>query len=276
MDLGDLLKNAFQYTYEGLISKPVTWLLLIILSQLYYIPLIGFVTFMIVAGIRGDTLMSNIPLLAGGFAVLFLLIVLISSFYQGFMVPVMNKDAGLPAFPDPGVLFSNGIRYTIICLLYFLIPMLLVLGSIVFAILPIINSPATYTPDPRMETILIMLAGFALAFLSAVVLSLLWITGIVRFARTGSFAEAFNFKEILATISRIGWVFYCIALLILAILLFIFGTAMFVIQTILGIVPLIGFVFVLVMLLVQIVLGPFIAVFTHRYFSLLYDCAGTA
>jgi hypothetical protein len=276
LDFGDIIGNAFQYTYNGLTGKPVTWLLLVIMSQLYYIPLIGAVIFMIAAGIRPETMMSQLPLIAAGLAVTFLLILLISSFYQGFMIPVMNKEAEIPAFPDPWILFGNGIRYTIVYLVYFIIPILLVLGTIVLALLPVINSPATHTAAPQLELVLTMLAGFTLAFLSAVVLYLFWVTGIVRFARTGSLPEAFSFTGILGTIRRIGWGFYCLALVILAILLFIFGIAMFVIQTILGIIPVIGFVFVLVMLLVQIVLGPFITIFMHRYFSLLYDCAEPA
>lgn len=278
MDFGDIIGNAFQYTYNGLTGKPVTWLLLIIMSQLYYIPLIGAVIFMIVAGIRPETMMAQLPLLAAGVAVTFLLILLFISFYQGFMIPVMQKDPVMPAFPDPWLLFSNGVRYTIIEILYFLIPILLVLGTFVFALMPVISSAETaaHSAAPPMELVLAMLAGFTLAFLSAIILYLFWVTGIVRFARTGSLPEAFNFSEILATIGKIGWGFYLIALIILAILLFVFGMIMFVIQTILGIIPIIGVIFMLVMLLIQIVLGPFISIFMHRYFSLLYDCAEPA
>jgi len=276
MDFGDIIGNAFQYTYDGLTGRPATWILLIIMSQLYYIPLIGAVIFMIAAGIRPESLLSQLPLLAAGLAVTFLLILLVTSFYYGFMIPVMYKEAEMPAFPDPWILFSNGIRYLIIELLYFIIPVILVLVTIVFTLLPVINSPATHMAAPRLDLVLIMLAGFTLAFLSALVLYLFWVTGIVRFARTGSLPEAFNFTGILGTIRRIGWGFYCLSLVILAILLFIFGFAMFVIQTILGIIPVIGFIFMLIVLLVQIVLGPFITIFMHRYFSLLYDCAEPA
>ncbi|OPX63799.1 MULTISPECIES: DUF4013 domain-containing protein [unclassified Methanoregula] len=276
MDLGDIPGNAFQYTYSGLTGKPATWLILIILSQLCYIPLIGFVIVMILAGVRGDTLMAQLPLIAAGLAVMFLLILLLSSFYEGFMVHVMNKDPELPAFPDPWLLFGSGIRYTVIYFLYFLIPMLLVLATIAAAVLPLVNGPSTNTTATQMEMMLTMLGGFALAFLSAVILSLFWIIGIVRFARTGSVSEAFNFSGILSTIGRIGWGFYIMALLILAILLIVFNVVVFVIQTILGIIPLIGVVFTLIMLLIQVILGPFIAIFIHRYFSILYDCAEPA
>ena len=39
----------------------------------------------------------------------------------------------------------------------------------------------------------------------------------IRFARTGIFAEAFNFSAILGTIGRIGWLIYIVALLLVSI-----------------------------------------------------------
>ena len=43
--------------------------------------------------------------------------------------------------------------------------------------------------------------------------------GVIRFARTGSMGEAFNFSAILATIGRIGWLSYIFALIIMIIII---------------------------------------------------------
>ena len=50
--------------------------------------------------------------------------------------------------------------------------------------------------------------------------------GVVRFARTGSIGEAFNFSAIRATIAKIGWVPYIIALVVLMVCGAIFGIVM--------------------------------------------------
>jgi hypothetical protein len=83
----------------------------------------------------------------------------------------------------------------------------------------------------------------------------------VQFARTGSIREAFNFTAILATIKNIGWWTYIIALLIMVILVLV-------VTVILAVIPVIGSI-------LQIIIAPFIGVFTMRYICLLYDSAGT-
>jgi hypothetical protein len=231
---------------------------------------------MIVAGVRPPTLLAQLPIIGAALAVTLLLILLIGSFYLGFMVRVMSRDPVMPAYTDPLLMFSNGIRYTIVYLFYFMVPMLVVLGTIVIAFWPIISFSETHTAAPQMQMILTLLAGLGFAFLLAIIMSVFWITGVVRFARTGSVPEAFRAGEILATIGRTGWGSYLIALCILGVSLIAFNIALFIVQTILGMIPLVGFVFVLMMLLIQIILGPFIAIFVHRYFSLVYDCAETA
>ncbi len=51
----------------------------------------------------------------------------------------------------------------------------------------------------------------------AIIIGLISPIGIIRFARTGKFGEAFNFGEILATIKKIGWLSYILAFIIVAI-----------------------------------------------------------
>jgi hypothetical protein len=47
--------------------------------------------------------------------------------------------------------------------------------------------------------------GLLVCMVLGFVLALLAIIGVVRFARTGSIGEAFNFNAIFATIGKIGW-----------------------------------------------------------------------
>lgn len=78
----------------------------------------------------------------------------------------------------------------------------------------------------------------------------------VRFARTDSFGEAFNFSAILAHIGRIGWGNYIIALIVL-----------FVIQVIFGVLRAIPFLGVIIWL----VLAPAFFIFAARYITMIYD-----
>jgi len=103
--------------------------------------------------------------------------------------------------------------------------------------------------------------GSLIIVIVAVIIGLFTATAFIRFARTGSFSEAFNISEIISHIGKIGWMTYIVALLMLVIMVGIVTVVSLVI-------PYIGFVVFLILL-------PFLGVFTARYLSLLYDLAGT-
>jgi hypothetical protein len=87
--------------------------------------------------------------------------------------------------------------------------------------------------------------------------------GSVRFARTGSMGEAFNFSAILAHIGKIGWLSYIFALIVLALVAFV-------VAVILSVIPVIGQILLFI-------LSPAISIFAARYVTLVYDSvpAGT-
>jgi hypothetical protein len=126
-----------------------------------------------------------------------------------------------------------------------------------------------------------MMAGLAGAGILAVILIIVAIIiglispiGIIRFARTGNFGEAFNFGEILATIKKIGWLSYILALIIVAIVVGIPVLILWVILFALMIaLSLVGIVIAGIILLVVL---PIIAVFEARYITQVYESAGTA
>jgi len=74
--------------------------------------------------------------------------------------------------------------------------------------------------------------------------------------------EAFNFGEIFATIGKIGWGTYILALIILVVIFAI-------IYVVLGLIPIVGAI-------IEFIIGPFLMVFAARYICQLYDSAGTA
>jgi hypothetical protein len=110
--------------------------------------------------------------------------------------------------------------------------------------------------------------GIIIAILLAVILgfiiSLIWTLGQVRLGMTERFGEAFNVTAILATIRKIGWGDYIVALIILWIISFIY-------LAIIGLfnqVPFIGW------LIWLFLLTPWV-IFYARYVTLLYESAGT-
>jgi hypothetical protein len=107
-----------------------------------------------------------------------------------------------------------------------------------------------------------IIVGVLVIIILAIFIALFATIGIVRFARTGSISEAFNFSAILTTIGKIGWGTYILALIIIFIIIGI-------IQFICMAIPYIG-------LLLLFILIPFLALLQARYICLLYDSVGTA
>lgn len=107
-----------------------------------------------------------------------------------------------------------------------------------------------------------MLFGFIVLAIIGILTMIFSTIGIIRFARTGSMGEAFNFKEILATIAKIGWVSYILALVVLMVVIEI-------IISILGMIPVLG-------IIINIVLIAPVMLFEARYLCQVYDAAGTA
>ena len=128
---------------------------------------------------------------------------------------------------------------------------------------------ATSTPDGMAsEPVTGALVGaavlvFIVLAVVSILVSLISMMASVRFARTDSFGEAFNFSAILAHIGRIGWASYILALIVLYLALF----AVVVVLGIFGIITLgLGF-------LLFFALAPAFSILTARYVTLIYDSA---
>ncbi|MHC1626211.1 MAG: DUF4013 domain-containing protein [Methanoculleaceae archaeon] len=169
----------------------------------------------------------------------------------GYLLEVLRGREPAPELENWWTLFADGILYLVISIIY-AIPILIVGLFAIFTLMYSISHGG----------LVIFSAGILVTIILSIIIGLIATIGIVRFARTGKFGEAFNFSEILATIRSIGWGRYILALIILYIVVCL---ASFVLNAI----PYIG-------LFLTIVFYAPLAIFSARYISLLYDCGVVA
>ncbi len=102
-----------------------------------------------------------------------------------------------------------------------------------------------------------LFVGGLIMFVVAIIIALFSTISGVRFARTDSFGEAFNFRAILEHIGRIGWGPYVIALVILMVVIGV-------VNAVLGVIPILGWI-------LTIILAPAFSIFASRYITQIYD-----
>jgi hypothetical protein len=180
---------------------------------------------------------------------------------MGYAMKILRGEKPAPEVDDWGTLFIDGIKYFIVTLIYaipLIIIWILVIGASAVAIM---SGDAT----AMMAAFGAMAIGLLVMLVIGIIIAVFEIIGIVRFARTGSIGEAFNFNAILATIGKLSWVPYIIAIVVLCVAGIIFG----IIVGILMMIPILG-------MLIYLCLIPVWALFIARYVCLLYDSAGAA
>ena len=223
-----MLGDAYAYTVDALWGKWVRWLLL-------------FVSCIIFPLILGYTM----------------------EIYRGKR-PAPEPDDWAKLFIDGLKLFVAGLIYAIPVIIVFA-----VFGG--FALLSLISSAAVSgnpdivasNPELLAGSLALFLVGLLIAVVLGIVISLVSTIGMVRLARMDSIGEAFNFSAILATIGRIGWSNYIVALIVL----WIVGVAFGIVTSILGAIPFLGWLLVLLVV-------PAIVVFQARYITRIYESAG--
>jgi hypothetical protein len=179
----------------------------------------------------------------------------------GYLLNVLRGKKPAPEVTGWGTLFIDGIRYIIVAVIYALpalVILFVTLGSVVVEIL-------AGNPAGVLTVLGGLVFGLVVFLVVAFICSLFGTIGVIRLARTGSLGEAFNFSAISATIGKIGWINYIIALVIMGFIQFILSL----ILSLLTGIPYAGTIIEL------IVLAP-VAIFEARYLSLVYDEAGTA
>jgi hypothetical protein len=182
----------------------------------------------------------------------------------GYSLKVLRGEKPAPEVDNWGTLFIDGIKYAIVSIIW-AIPMLVILFVTIGAgIVALATDPASV-----MGAIGGMLFGLIIFAIVAIITMLLSTIGVIRFARTGSMGEAFNFSAILETIGKIGWGGYIVAQVVLIVVMVIIEL----IISIPVVIPVIGFG---LDLLIKLVLIAPIVVFESRYLCQVYDAAGAA
>ena len=182
----------------------------------------------------------------------------------GYSLKVLRGEKPAPEVNDWGTLFIDGIKYFIVSLIWAIPCLIILFVTIGAGIVALATDPASV-----MGAIGGMLFGLIIFAIVAIITMLLSTIGIIRFARTGSMGEAFNFSAILETIGKIGWGGYIVAQVVLIVV-------MVIIELIISIpivIPVIGFG---LDLLIKLVLIAPILVFESRYLCQVYDAAGAA
>jgi hypothetical protein len=221
MDFGNLIGESFAYTKEGLVGKWMKWILLLIATILLCLPLMGYTL----------------------------------RIYRG------EKPA--PEVENWGTLFIDGIKYLVICIIY-AIPLFIVAF---LTLVPVIMAVIAAGADTAAVNAIVIgavgtfMLGLIVFVILAIIIGIISSVGIIRFARTGSMGEAFNFGAIAATLGRIGWVNFIIALIIMVVIIGI-------IEFVCSLIPFVGTIILFIII-------PFITIWEARYLCMIYESAGT-
>ncbi len=198
--------------------------------------------------------------------ILLVIATIIFPLIMGYTLRVYTGVTPAPEADNWGSMFINGIKFCIINIIYAIPALLVFIG---FGGLALVSfSAASGMGDNAAGLAAGMgsfMIGIALTVIVAAIVSLISLMGIIRFARTGSIGEAFNFSAIIGHIGNIGWGSYIIALIVLWIAGLVFG----VIVSLLQMIPVIGWI-------IMLLLMPAYYIFAARYLTLVYDSAPAA
>ncbi|MGA2120926.1 MAG: DUF4013 domain-containing protein [Methanoregula sp.] len=252
MDYKAILTESAGYAKEALWGRWARWLIFIICSL--PMALVPFV--MDPKKIFTGTAVHWETVPWGELAVIVVVGILLSFFVAGYIVRVYRGVSPAPEFDDWGTLFIDGIRLTVVGILWF-IPLMAVLALMLATAFLGMAGGRGASAGLWIGLVLVLVV---IEIALAVVTVLYSILGSVRFSRTGSILEGIRFTAITGTIRTIGWGRYVIALVILMVV----AIAFFAVMSVFSLVPYAGWV-------VQLVLTPLYSIFSARYISRVYD-----
>lgn len=198
---------------------------------------------------------------------------------NGYVMRIYRGSETTPDVDQWGTLFIDGLKLMIVGFIY-AIPMMIIwafiYGGMLLAALQ--GNAGTTALENWSPNLMLLLLMYAVEIIIGVIMPV----ASIRFARTGSFSEAFNLSAILNTIGKIGWITYLIALIILTLVigipvfilvigfLLIAGAGIFLLGG--GNVALLGAITLFI--LVMLIIAPVFAVFQARYITRVYETAG--
>jgi hypothetical protein len=192
--------------------------------------------------------------------------------FNGYVMRIYRGVPSAPEVDNWGTLFVDGLKLLVVGIVYaipIMVIWVLLYGSMILALFsgrPDDAAMTSFTPN----LILLIL----MYIIEIIVAS-------IRFARTGSFSEAFNFSAILETIGKIGWINYIIALVLVSLviaipicilvfaIILIAGATIFLLK--LGLAALLGFILCGILLI--LILAPLFGVFQARCMTQVYESA---
>jgi len=201
--------------------------------------------------------------------------------FNGYIMRVYRGVQPAPDVDQWGTLFIDGLKLLVVGIVYaipLLILWVLIYGTLFLAIFSgSINETAMAAYAPN---VFLMLLFYIVEIVVAVFLPIVYI----RFARTGTFSEAFNFSAVMETIGKIGWLNYIVALVLISLVV---GIPVFIL--IIGVMLVAGATLLLLNggfagllfcmglgILLLILLSPLFGVFQARYMTRVYDSADPA
>jgi hypothetical protein len=194
----------------------------------------------------------------------------------GYMMEIYRGSKSPPGLSDRRRLFEDGLGYFAVRILYSIPLAVLMFVLVVVMVMPGLtlghnltsttgmegslpgNSPVL-SPRILMNLVMAALAGYY-------VLSIPETIGIIRYARTDVFEEAFHLEVIREKIGRIGWAFYLGALLVPVLILGILTSFALFVNLSFPFFPFVGS-------LLAAVAGPLVSIFNARFLTLVYDTA---
>jgi hypothetical protein len=194
---------------------------------------------------------------------------------------VMRIYRGMPSAPDVdnwGNLFVDGLKLLVVGIVYaipIMVIWVLLYGSMILALFSGRPDDAAVTSFAPNLILMILL------YIVEIIVGIIMPVASIRFARTGSFSEAFNFSAILETIGKIGWINYIIALVLVSLviaipicilvfaIILIAGATIFLLK--LGLAAVLGFILCGILLI--LILAPLFGVFQARCMTQVYDSA---
>jgi hypothetical protein len=197
--------------------------------------------------------------------------------FSGYIMRVYRGATPAPDVDQWGTLFVDGLKLLAVGLVYAIPVMILwalIYGPFFLALAGgTMEKSALETWEPNF---VLMLVFYIVELAIAVFMPI----ASIRFARTATFGEAFNFGAIVETIKKIGWLNYIVALILVSIIvsipifvlifgfILVGGVSLFLLKEA-GVLVFVGLLALMVLLI--LVLAPLFGVFQARCMTRIYD-----